>query len=139
MATFEELKMAQQTLQNFEGLRTDIRGNAQDYLNRIARGHPLATIVDVVKQNTSEYRRRLNWARAVNDDAGRRARLLSGVRAMTGLSATAATAELTGLYAALDAAVAGEESRVGGITTAADVEAHANATRAALADHDSVW
>lgn len=80
MATSEQFFMATQALQNFEGLRNDIRANAQGYQADVASGRlTVAQAQQIAREDAVQYRRRLKWVRDILDAPVRKARLLAGV------------------------------------------------------------
>lgn len=135
MATFEELKLVQQSHQNFEGLRKDMRANAQGYLAALSQGKTVAVVAAVFSRNTTEYLRRLDWAITAWNDLAIRAKIQSGLAAWS-----LQQAELTGFYTEMKAAADAEQVAVtAGLDTALKIQTAANATLAAVVAHTSIW
>lgn len=135
MATFEELKLVQQSHQNFEGLRKDMRANAQGYLAALSQGKTVTSVAAVFSRNTTEYLRRLDWAIAAWNDLTIRAKIQSGLAAWS-----LQQAELTGFYTEMKAAADAEQVAVSaGLDTALKIQTAANATLAAVGAHTSIW
>lgn len=135
MATFEDLKLVFQSHQNFEQLRRDMRSNAQGYLNALSQGQTVVNVGSVLSRNTAEYLRRLQWALAAWNDLTIRAKMQSGLAALSLLQA-----ELTGTYNELKAAADAEQVAVtAGFDTAVKIQNAANATLVAVVAHSSIW
>lgn len=135
MATFEELKLVQQSHQNFEGLRKDMRGNAQGYLDALSQGRSVAAVAEVFSRNTAEYLRRLNWAITAWNDLVIRAKIQNGLTAWS-----LQQSELTGFYTEMKTAADAEQAAVtAGLDTVLKIQTAANATLAAVAAHSSIW
>lgn len=135
MATFEDIKLITQAHGNLSGLRRDMRQNAQAYKDAVAAAKPIAGIVQVMSENTTEYLKRLQWSKAAWDDLAIRAKLQSGLAAWS-----IPQSELTGAYTELKAAADAEKTaETAGITTNAGITAVADATLANVAGISSIW
>lgn len=132
MATFEDLKLVTQTHRNLENLRRDMRSNAQWYLNGVAVGKPVNAIATTIRGNTAEYLRRLNWALTAWNDLPTRAKIQSGLAAWS-----LQQSELTGAYTEMKNAADAEDAAP--VSTAAEIQALATATLAAVTAHTSIW
>ncbi len=82
MATLEDFHMVVQTTQNMEGLRQDIRANAESYKARLVRGEELAVVATIADEDAGEYLRRLQWQRDIFDAPTRLTRLTTGFSAL---------------------------------------------------------
>jgi hypothetical protein len=65
MATFDQIALALQLVQNLQGLKRDMRANATGYKRQLAAGKVTADVGDVAARDASEYLRRLDWHGAV--------------------------------------------------------------------------
>jgi hypothetical protein len=132
MATFEDIKLIFQTHTNFENLRRDMRANAQGYLDALTAGTAAGTVATVMNENTARYQTRLGWALAAWNDLAIRAKLQSGLAALS-----LQQAELTGFYTELKAAADAEQAAPK--SNAPQIQAAATATLANVAAHTSIW
>ena len=88
MATSEQFFMATQALQNFEGLRNDIRTNALAYQNDVASSRlTVAQTQQIAREDAVQYKKRLKWVRDILDAPARKTRLLAGL-AIIGVTET---------------------------------------------------
>src|SRR3989304_6748742 len=86
MATFEEYKLAADAAHNLEGLRRDMRSNANGYI-RDLNNRSLTELATVMTQDANEYLRRIGWVTRLTGDATLRAKLVNGLTAL-GLTVT---------------------------------------------------
>lgn len=134
MATFEDLKLIFQAHANLENLRRDMRANAQAYKAAIAT-RTVEQIVPVMIENTTEYLKRLKWSADAWADLAIRAKVQSGLAALS-----IPQSELTGAYQELKAVADAERTaQDAGITTAPGITAAADATLAGIASHATIW
>ena len=82
MANFEDLQLVFQTHNNFENLRRDMRANAAAYHNAIGT-FTITQIRNRIAADATEYQRRLGWQLDLWNDLTRRAKLLSGIAALS--------------------------------------------------------
>lgn len=135
MATFEDIKLIFQAHTNLTNLRRDMRANAQAYKDAVTAGKPVNGIVAVMTANTTEYLRRLAWSADAWSDLTIRAKVQSGLAALS-----IPQSELTGAYAELKAAADSERAaQTSGITTNAGINSAADATLANVASIASIW
>lgn len=135
MATFEQLKLAGQVERVLENLRSNMRANAQSYLDAVTAGKPLAGIATIAGQNTVQYQRLLDWLQAANADTALKAKVTAGLTALS-LLYSDVVSYYTELRTAANAEAAAEAA---GLITGAAIQASANATLANVAGWDSLW
>lgn len=83
MATAEQFFMVMQALQNMEGLRADVRRNAQAYQADVISGRlTLSQVQAVAREDAVQYLRRLKWMADIFADLNRRTRLIAGMTAV---------------------------------------------------------
>lgn len=131
MANFEDLQLVFQTHTNFENLRRDMRANAVAYVNAV----PQFTITQIrnrIAADVAQYQIRLGWQLALWNDLTRRAKLLSGIAALS-LTQT----ELQNIYTELKAAADFQQAAT--INNAADVTSLRDSLLGMIAVHDGVF
>lgn len=135
MATFEQLKLATQVQQVLANLRRDMRSNAQGYLDAVTAGKPLAGIASVATANTVQYQKILDWLQSANTDVALKAKVTSGLTALSLLFS-----DVVGYYTEMRTAANAEAAaETAGLTTGAAIQALANATLANVTAWDSLW
>lgn len=132
MAQFEDLKLVLQTHDNFEGLRRDMRSNAQAYKDWIATPRTVAQIAAVIAADAVEYQKRLEWQRRVRDTPALWTKLQVGLAA---LSLT--TTELNNIYTELKAAADFQQAAT--ITTTTEITNMSNTILSQVAAHERVF
>lgn len=131
MANFEDLQLVFQTHTNFENLRRDMRANANAYVNAV----PNFTIPQIrtrIAADAAQYQIRLGWQLALWNDLTRRAKLVTG---LTALSLT--QTELQNIYTELKAAADFQQAAT--INNATDVTNLKNSLLGMITVHDSVF
>jgi len=131
MATFEEYKLAADAAHNLEGLRRDMRSNANGYI-RDLNNRSLTELATVMTQDANEYLRRIGWVTRLTGDATLRAKLVNGLTAL-GLTVT------EGQNSVAELRTAAQNLRDVVKTTSLDITAAANAVLAAVSSHETVW
>lgn len=79
MGALENIKLLLDLVANLEGLRRDMRRNAQGYKDNLAAGRPLIRVAEIARQDANEYRRRLDWHRRFDTPGLLRNKLLDGL------------------------------------------------------------
>lgn len=131
MAQFEDLQLVFQTHNNFEGLRRDIRANAQAYADAIPN-RTVAQIAVVIAADALRYQERLAWQFTVRNTPTLWTKLQTG---LTALSLT--VTELNAIYNELKTAADFQQAAV--ITTTTDITNLKNSILANVAAHDRVF
>lgn len=117
MATFSDVGLALQIVQNVYGLCRDMADNAAGYKQQIGAGADPTKVAEIAKADAEQYRRRLKWIDdAIASDSGGVTESLK----VFGID----LAELESLHATLDGAAAAVQTanpKDGkGVTDAAD-------------------
>lgn len=137
MPTTEQMQLALDFMQNLQGLRRDMRRNAQSYKDTVTAGLvSLTAVLDVMRQDADQYQtvRLGRYAQRLLSNAAVRTKLLAGMTAFG-----VALADLQSLYSELKTAADAFQTAATAAQTAADVNAAADALLAAVAAHDTVW
>ena len=133
MANFEQLRLAFQTHQNLEGLRNDLRQNAQDYKQALADNKiSVPACAEVMNGDAKEYLRRLQWQLDIINDSKRLDALNGGLIAL-GINPT----EMESCIEDLGSAVLTLQSA--SKETLEEINAAADNVLASVPAHDSVW
>ena len=138
-AIFERAKIAGQLVANFEGMRLDMRRNAQAYKEMLALGRPVTEVAAISDGNASEYLRRLDWVKAIAADPTKRAALEDGIRRAFGHSETdqAVIDEITSDYNFLRNVAEGE--RDASKNNASQINSMADQILAAVPEPLRLW
>lgn len=133
-----QFRLAMQVIENLEGLRSDMRNNATNYIN-IANaidgsgsGITLNELQTVIKNDANEYIKRLQWCAAVYNDTARHSDLIAGLNAV-GI----ATADAINDYTTLLNFAQAQSN--GSFTTTTEIRTAANSLLSNLTPHDSLW
>lgn len=129
MATIETDKLTERVLHYFERTRSNLRSNAMLYKAQLAAGRSVKQVADVATADALLYIRNLGQIKAIDDTPARRTKLTDGLTAR-GITLTEVRSEYTTLRAA---AVAQRDAPK---TTAAEINAMADATLAAVVEYD---
>ena len=129
MPTPEELKLALDAVQNLEGLRRDIRQNAQGYIDQLAGGGSVAKITVIALQDTDQYLRRFGWQNRLVISMPLLTKLTNGLLGV-GVTAAVMDASYTEMLNAVNAFRAAAPGDLSGATTM---------LLASIAPHDTVW
>ena len=133
MATSEQFHLFIQALQNMEGLRNDMRRNAQAYSSDVQSGRlTIAQVQDVARADAGQYQRRLKWMVDIFNNPTRRARLIGGITAIAG-----DVQELIDAYTQMKAVA--DQQEVVAWTTSVQIDAAVAALLAAVPAHDRVF
>jgi len=131
MAQFEDLKLVFQTHDNFEGLRTDIRANAQAYIDQIPT-RTVAQIAATIAADAVQYQKRLVWQLRIRNTPSLWTKLQTGLAALS-LSDT----ELNAIYTELKSAADFQQNA--SITTTASITSMSSTILANVAAHERVY
>lgn len=129
MATIETDKLAERVLYYFERTRSNLRSNAARYKLMLLAGRTVAEVAAVALSDANLYILNLGKIKTIDDTPARRTKLVDGLTAR-GITITDVRNEYTTLRAA---AVAQRDAPK---TTAAEINAMADATLAAVAEYD---
>ena len=129
MATIEADKLTERVLHYFERTRSNLRSNAMLYKAQLVAGRTVRQVADVATADALLYIRNLGQIKAIDDTPARRAKLTDGLT-QRGIT----IADLRAEYATLRAAAVAQ--RDAAKTTAAEINAMADATLAAVTEYD---
>ena len=82
MAMMREIWLAQKAIQNLEGLRDNMRRNAQGYKDALANSRPAADVLINIQKDVVQYIKRIKWMEDITDDTARQAHLKAGIEAL---------------------------------------------------------
>lgn len=138
MTTLAQVHLTMQAIQNLEGLRRDMRSNANVYItiaDAIDGGTAdmtLANLVALIQADANEYQKRLQLILAVYNDTTRQSDLVAGLQAL-GVALADAKSDYQELLTYANA-----QSNVT-INTTSDVRTAANHLVNNLPAHDFLW
>jgi hypothetical protein len=131
MTTFERFQLLSHAIQNLEGLRKDMRRNAQAYATQAQSATlTVAQITSIVSQDATQYQIRLAWVANIPDDI--RAEMASWLPTI-GMDAS----ELVSAYQELKAAADAQQNAA--LTTYAQIINGATAILNMIPAHYSLW
>lgn len=81
MVTMEEITLAFDVVRNLEGIRKDMRRNAVAYKNLLST-ESVIDIATIMKQDASEYLKRLNWHIPIISISNKNQLLLNGLASL---------------------------------------------------------
>ena len=64
----QNLILVMDVAKNLEGLRRDMRANAEEYKSRLANGTSAADVKELILANNAQYQRRLGWIKDLYDN-----------------------------------------------------------------------
>ena len=130
MAMIREIIFAIDTVRNLEGMRIDMRNNAQGYKDSLIFGKTPAGVLLVIQGDIIQYIKRIKWQEDITADAALRARLKSGIEALGVTSAD----EIQTDYNELKSAAQNLNK-----TTESTIEQRADQLLSDLSEHFRVW
>lgn len=133
MATFEDINLALNTIQNIEGLRKDIRANATAYKADIQSGRSDSVkLAEIMKADANEYMKRLLWQQDIFASVDKKSKLTAG---LLSLGATIDEAVLL-VQEMTDSANATISSN---LKSPASIRSRSDSILTEIVQHDMVW
>jgi len=126
----EQLIMVIDTAKNLEGLRRDMRSNAEEYKSRLEQGQSVESVQNLILANNIQYKRRLLWIKNLYDNNGNIFTVALQEMNITITHTLQIYQELKGIADATDTA---------DLSTAAKIETAANYVLTTLPAHLTVW
>ena len=130
MATMEEVMMAWHTIRNIEGLRDDMRKNAERYKAMLLNNRTAADVLAVLQGDVTQYIKRIKLQEDILDAPARRARLITCMSAIGITDLSSVSSVYNGLKTAAQAL---------NQTTEADIDAKSDQLLANVAAGDRVF
>jgi hypothetical protein len=131
--SFEAAYLGQQIVQNFQGLRRDMRRNALDYPTRITAGQSVSDVATIMRADAAAYLDRLSWVKSIYDDAAHGQAILIAGLAAQGIDVN----DMLAIYTELSTAATAQRSAT--IASADDVTSVSAALLASVAVNLILW
>lgn len=126
MATFEQIGVVFQIVQNLYGLVADMRDNAQSYIGKASDSN----IAAIMAADANQYVRRINW---MTDLGTRNLPVLTAALAIFGQTPSAANTFAQNLLAVAN------HTKAASLQSAADVTTEANYILANVPNYERLW
>ncbi|MBW1725983.1 MAG: hypothetical protein JRJ62_00095 [Deltaproteobacteria bacterium] len=82
MATLEEISLILDSISNINGLRKDVRRNAEGYMQSLANGQTYLEVDAIIREDLVQYTRRLDWQKVIFLSGANSTKLGNGAAAL---------------------------------------------------------